>query len=430
MVSRKSSAIEGEFIWSPVQRWNFDSLSSPMRALLEGVWWEDDTTASGKRLIFLDTLNSDGTFHSVGHHPVRMTPISDAKGTWVVSGEHLRLTLEGGSYDEYRLTAHGSGFALHNSGTGMRGSLSRTRPAASPVTDPVRFSLVGAWFETLTQSNGEVSHFLDTLRADSTIVWRSCDADMVPTGDRNVGVWSADSIGFRYVNSGSSDVYGGDMFALADSGFRVEYASGAVSVYRRIVASTDTLRDPTAMAALSGTWWLDTLLASANSTLYPVWFRYDLGANGTFTRTLFLTPHDSAQDTTRVKTWGANAGSIRFTLGDSTIVTRYAHTSGTLRLLDGSGDSLTRTSAPMEPAELLGTWIKDENNAIEFTSSGVVTWYYNGVFYSYTDWSAHEGTFYLYATVSGTTSLDASPYTVSGNTLTLTGAFAGTYTKQ
>jgi hypothetical protein len=536
VVTRNGGSVPGDSTWSVVLRWNFDSLNSSVRSALSGVWWEDDTNYYGRRCVYLDTFYTSGKFSRTQYDTLTLRPKSTDSGTWLVSGTSIRWDWSDGSYSTFTATPAGSNFTLYSSGSGWSGVLERNRPVASTAPYAVRFPLVGTWWETYTNTDGEVYYYVDSLRADSTITYIEYDTSFVATGYHSTGRWSADTVRFIETYQGSSDT--SSMWNLGNGGFRLDYSSGAVGIFSKTKpgsgssadpqhpaawvgtwwedfhsisgeraiycdtlhadgtmgyatfdtltlqalgtsyggtwavngsqlqvkytggagdtsdfvaitggfrltysdsststllktkpaastsgSSTDTLHDATAMAALAGTWWFDTTFnLESTGDAYPVSYRYDLKVDGTYHLTAFYSTRDSVVDTASILQWGASAHTLRWTEDTNTAMVPYSLASGKVKFLDGSGDSLVRTTASLGDPALVGTWTYDADNSITINSNGAVTWIYNTTVYSYNNWSIRDGYIYLFGVNSSSQAyVETDSYTLSGTVLHLYG---------
>ena len=302
VATKSASVVPGDTVWSPLQRLNFDSLTSGMRTLLTGVWWEDDTTAYGNRCVLQDTFKNDGRFKEVYYDTLSLLPLSVDSGTWLVNGNVLEMTYGDGSYNTITLTSRGSNYTLSYDNTGWYGLLTRNKPAASVDPYAVHFSLVGTWVETYTYTYitgaKDVFYYIDTLRADSTYTSTQVDSLKVPISASRSGNWSADSNHFIEKNSTSIDT--ASMSVNTGGGFRLDYSDGSYSICKALGTDTahaspsDTLHDAIAMAALAGTWIdanSDTVTFDANGSALWVWhgtnYAYSWSANQ---REIFLYP--------------------------------------------------------------------------------------------------------------------------------------------
>lgn len=365
---------------------------TPAARTLLAVYWEDDTTSSGIRGIFLDSIYSDSTFARIEHDTNTLSSGTATSGKWRSGGGAFVLELGPTTGDTIRLDAAKATV----SGGAIRGKLGTTKPPASKSASP----LAGVWWEVY---DGWSVYYCDTVKQDGSYSAVEYDtATGKPTGTSFSGTWSLDetdsTITFR-VSESSFDR--ASISAIAE-GYKLVYTTGSTSTLSKTQPTpstsgpADTAWSLASRKSLAGTWWSSTSVVTSRDDTIPVAVRhvFDADGSGAGRKTVFVTWLDSLSDA--AITYDATEDLLKVAKGDSLLVSKFATNADmdTLRFLDGSNRSWTRTRPILCDSTMVGTWISSTDSLLLEASSNV-EWWSSGIKYRYT-WSTLSGWIFYY----------------------------------
>lgn len=346
-----------------------DTTLSNLRDSLVGVWWEVDTTRSGRRVIYRDSLDSNGTFQRLRLDTIRLVPFpttySLEKGTWSLEGDTLLFELEnsGGTYTIF-VANRGDHIHLDWGEDDQKGRLTKTKPVAPRVTNPVKFSLLGTWKVVDLNYLGNYQYFKYVI-TETSLTWEEYEDSALTRRGTYSGTmtWSTpDSITFVY-KSPTSDPDTSDMRAL-DSGFVLDHGRSTETLHRIGNAP---------VSPLVGIWWEDYRRYDGSRFVYSDTIK----ADGTFSARLLDTTSLELVGDVFKGTWVLANGTLtlRNSGGDSDIIAiTAANDSFKLAYHDSSKGTLSKVRPKFGPStgsSFVGSWWMD------FKSAASERWVYS-----------------------------------------------------
>jgi hypothetical protein len=350
----------GDTLWSPVVTLMYGR--SETGDSLVGTWWEDDTTTSGVRSLYLDSLGADGSIKRIPYDTIRLEPLSGGvvqAGTWRARDGVLRWFFDNDTSTwSIAVRRIGDGYTMQFANRPMRGRLANTRPAASDTTPidtgrvdstpkVLRDSLNGIWWEDYRGADGYRIVYLDSLNENGTFSTSVLDSATMQLRHFSSGTWSAIHDSITFVYTGGSD---NDFAAITRSvgGFTLNYATGGSSTWSK---TQPTFEKPLVQSFVAMYWEDDTVAGIRRIFLDSIF------SDSTFKRISYDTFTLTSGDATGGN-WSSRNGGFVLVLSSTAGDTIRLDT--TTSTVSGSGVSgklgTSKPVASKKPSPLAGIW--------------------------------------------------------------------------